>query len=202
MVFMQMHDNREAPPAYESAHEYTEQREYIRSPHVDGPSTEQPFQQQTYYPPQAGDGPASYSHTCYGEPGYGQQPFAGAPPLSDIRFSALLSYAFGWVTGLLFLLFGGRDRFVRFHALQSLFFFGALNVIDIGLFGIIRGSWWHHGHLVALLCLLLFLALNFIAFISWIVVIVQAARGLYFRLPFVGELVARCFNLNPVRPRW
>jgi uncharacterized membrane protein len=194
---MQMQDNREAPPSYESSQEYTEQPGYMGAPHSSDPSMGQPFQQRAYYPPTPDYGPAPF-----GQQRYGQQQFAGAPPLSDTRFSALLSYAFGWVTGLLFLLFGGQDRFVRFHALQSLVFFGALNVIDVGLLGIIRGSWWYHGHLVALLGLLVFLALNFIAFVSWIVVIIQAARGLYFRLPFVGELVARCFGLNAARPRW
>ena len=185
---MQMHDDVEAT----SVPEYSEQREYMGVPPSYGPFAGQPFQQHAYYPPMMGYGPDSF----------GQQQFAGAKPLSDTRFSAILSYAFGWVTGLLFLLFGGKNRFVSFHALQALVFFGALNVVDFGLFSIIREAWWYHGHLVALLCLFLFLVFNFIAFVSWVVVMIQAARGVYFRLPFVGELVARCLGVNAARPRW
>ena len=163
---------------------------YMGSGHYYEAPFGQTFQQQTYYPPMSGSGPASY----------GQQPFAGTPPLSDSRFAAVLSYSFGWLTGLLFMLFGGQNRFVRFHALQSLAFFGAINVIDFGLFQFMfRVAHYFDGLLVV--CILLCLLLNFIAFVSWIIAMVQAARGVYFRLPFVGDLVARCFGLNSP-PHW
>ncbi len=181
---MQWHNASEAA----TRQEYNERTGYV---HEYEPSSGQTFQQQqAYYPPMPGYGPAPY----------GQQQFVGTRPLSDSRFSAILSYAFGWLTGLLFLLFGGRDRFVRFHALQALVFFGAINLVDFGLLIVMTGG-WHHDHFLLFGCILLFLLLNFIAFVSWIVVMVQAARGIYFRLPFVGELVARCFDLN-ARPRW
>src|SRR5215469_18530151 len=46
--------------------------------------------------------------------------------------AACLSYLFGWITGLIFLLIDPykNDRFVRFHAFQSIFF----NVGIIGLY--------------------------------------------------------------------
>jgi uncharacterized membrane protein len=114
---------------------------------------------------------------------------------------------FGWVTGLLFLLFGGQNRFVRFHALQSLVFFGMITLVDFGLFLIIIGVWVYRpfsiltvvfSPLLTIGSMLVFLVLNFIAVVSWIVVMIQAARGAYFRLPFVGDWVARRFNLNSV----
>src|SRR5260221_12971769 len=52
------------------------------------------------------------------------------------RFAAFLSYTSFWLTGLLFLLFENRNRFVRFHALQSLLFFGGVNVLYILLISI------------------------------------------------------------------
>ena len=39
-----------------------------------------------------------------------------------------------------------------------------------------------------------FLLLNFIALIGWCVAIVQASRGKYYRLPFIGDLVAASIN--------
>ncbi len=184
---MQWHNDLEVT----TRHEYNERTGYTGSSHDYEPSSAQMFQQQAYYcPPISGYGPAPY----------GQQQFAGTPPLSDSRFAAILSYSFGWLTGILFLLFGGQNCFVRFHALQSLVFFGTINLVDFGLLTVMAGG-WHHNHFLLFGCVLLFLLLNFIAFVSWIVVMIQAARGTYFRLPFVGELVARCFDFNS-RPRW
>jgi uncharacterized membrane protein len=184
---MQLHDESEAT----TLHEYNEQTGYTGSSHYYEPFSGEPFQQrQAYYPPTSGYGPASYAH----------QPIAGTPPLSDSRFAAILSYSFGWLTGLLFTLFGGQNRFVRFHALQSLVFFGTINLIDVVLFRIML-SGLHHMIILLLICMLSFLLLNFIAFVSWIVAMVQAGRGVYFKLPFVGEWVERRFNLHAT-PLW
>ena len=40
-----------------------------------------------------------------------------------------LTYVLGWVTGLVFLLIEKKNAFVRFHAMQSLIFFGALMIL-------------------------------------------------------------------------
>ncbi|MBV9713011.1 MAG: hypothetical protein JO011_19080 [Ktedonobacteraceae bacterium] len=185
---MQWHNDSEATMLHQS----NERTEYTGFSHFYEPSSSQTFQQQVYSPPMPEYGPVHY----------GQQPFAGTPPYSDSRFSAVLSYSFGWLTGLLFILFGGKNRFVRFHALQSLVFFGMINVVDFGLVTIMTRVWHYSDiHILLFGCILFFLLLNFIAFVSWIAVIIQAARGIYFRLPFVGELVARCFDLH-ARPRW
>jgi uncharacterized membrane protein len=175
---MQMHNDQDAM--------YGERNEYMGSSHYYEPPSNQTFQQQASYPPLANSSK--------------QRPFTGVPPLSDSRFSALLSYSGGWLTGLLFMLLGGRDRFIRFHALQSLVFFGIINLLDFGLFISVL-SFAHHMHIVAIPFILAFLFLNFIAFVCWIVVMVQAARGVYFRLPFIGDWVARRFDLNAL-PRW
>ena len=57
------------------------------------------------------------------------------------NIEAGLSYVLGWVTGLIFFLMEKQNRFVRFHAMQSILFFGGLTVIRIilsfiGAFGI------------------------------------------------------------------
>lgn len=179
---MQMHNDREAT--------HGERTEYMGSSHYYKPFSHQTFQEQDYYPPLSSYGP-TFSQ---------QKPFTGVPPLSDTRFAALLSYSGGWLTGLLFMLLGDRDRFVRFHALQSLVFFGIINLLDFGLF-ISMVSFAHHMHIMFIPFILAFLFLNFIAFVCWIVVMVQAVRGVYFRLPFVGEWVARRFDLHS-QPRW
>ncbi|MDQ3856235.1 MAG: hypothetical protein M3281_07575 [Chloroflexota bacterium] len=103
-----------------------------------------------------------------------------------------LSYVLGWVTGLVFLLIE-RDRFVRFHALQSIFTFGGLtvlwvvrSVLDAILGGIpVIGFLWG----IASFFLWIFLALGGLAL--WILLMVLAFQGRRFHLPVVGSYAER-----------
>src|SRR5678809_1523675 len=51
----------------------------------------------------------------------------------DENIAALLSYLFGWVSGLVFFLIEKNSRFVRFHAMQSLLLSGGVAVLWIVL---------------------------------------------------------------------
>ncbi len=92
----------------------------------------------------------------------------------DKNAAAALTYLLGWVSGLFFFLVE-KDKDIRFHALQSILFFGGLNVL-----GIVPFIGW-------LLSPFLFL----IAFVGWIVLLIKAYRGENYRLPIVGELAAK-----------
>lgn len=128
---------------------------------------------------------------------YSQEQFAPAPNLDGACIAAILSYSLGWFTGLLFFLFGQQHPYVRFHALQSLLFFGAINVVDVALFSVIGTLLkFQVFHFISAFAILLFLFLNFVAFIGWIVGMIQAARGKYYRLPLVGDLLARHYNVG------
>src|SRR5262245_61525738 len=107
-----------------------------------------PYDTQAYQPVNNFDGP-SYSHqgsqpiNSLQGPSYGPQVLFPTPlPHNDPRFVAVLTYSLGWFSGLLFTLFTRENRYVRFHALQSLIFFGGINVIDIAL--IFVGARLHH----------------------------------------------------------
>jgi uncharacterized membrane protein len=130
-------------------------------------------------------------------PFYGPKELFPTPlPHNDPRFVAVLAYSLGWFSGLLFTLFTRENRYVRFHALQSLLFFGGINVLDIALLFV--GIRLHHFvPFVGPVLFLSFLLLNAIAFVGWLVAIVQAYRGVYYRLPLVGDFVARAFNVQP-----
>ena len=45
--------------------------------------------------------------------------------------AGLLCYVLGWVSGLVFILIEKENKFVRYHAMQSIFVFGSLTVIWI-----------------------------------------------------------------------
>src|SRR5678816_263991 len=51
----------------------------------------------------------------------------------DENIAALLSYVFGWVSGLIFFLIEKDSRLVRFHAMQSLLFNVLVAVVGIAL---------------------------------------------------------------------
>lgn len=119
----------------------------------------------------------------YSEPAMYYIPVAGP---RDNTLAAALSYSLCWFSGLLFLLFGGENRFVRFHALQSLLFFGSVNLIDIALIRAVMLMHHHFGNPVFIV--LLFLLVNCIAFVGWLMGIIQAARGFYYKMPFVGNI--------------
>jgi len=168
-----------------------------------GQDPNQPGQYGGYTPPPQPTDP--YSGQQYGQPGqqygqYGQpgqqynQAQYGTPmqgPTSmgmDQNVAAGLSYVLGWITGLIFFLMEKQNRFVRFHAMQSILFFGGLTVVDIALS--IIGNFPFMG-------LLAFCAsglVGLVALVGWIVLLINGFQGKYFKLPIVGEYAERYAN--------
>jgi uncharacterized membrane protein len=131
----------------------------------------------------------------YQQPGYGQPPSnvpfqppfqpAGAAGANDLRPSVagMLSYPLFFITGLLFLVLTpyNRDRFVRFHAFQSIFMFVAYLALAIAL-GIVGSimPWPIRAMLSGVPKLLL------LAGTVWMMY--QAYKGERFKLPVIGDL--------------
>ena len=136
-------------------------------------------------------------YPMYGPPQQMQQPmYMPLLPLHEDRSSAaVLCYVFGWLSGLLFLLFVRGDRYLRFHALQSLLFFGAVNMFDFAFLFALH-TLTPFFFIPSFMLLMIFLLMNFVAFIGWIVAMIQAGGGVYYRLPFVGDAAARAVGLD------
>ena len=84
-----------------------------------------------------------------------------------------VAYIFGWVTGLVFLLMEKENKFVRFHAMQSLIFFAGLQIM-------------------LMTPLVVFLPLMApLAFVVWLVCIFKAYNGEEFELPVVGQFARK-----------
>ena len=179
---------------HEQQHSNTGYTGTSHEPHYEySPYEEQQYTQHTYTT--ASQQPVQvFVQFSQGQQGWQQPP----QPFDGSRIAAALSYAFGWLSGILFFLFSNGNRFVRFHALQSLLFFGGINVFDIVFI-------WSFAHFRLFsfmpymqgLSILFFLSLNFIAFIGWFVALFQAARGTYFKLPVVGEIVTHLLQSGP-----
>ena len=93
--------------------------------------------------------------------------------------AGLLCYLAGWITGLIFFLIEKENRFVRFHAMQSIITFGSLTVLFMVL-GFIPFIGWMLMPILAILQLIL-----------WIVLMVKAYQGQLFKLPMIGELAEK-----------
>src|SRR3989442_13519336 len=137
-----------------------------------------------YQPPQGG-----YQQGPYGAPPSGAQSPLGPSSMGmQPNVAAGLSYVFGWVTGLIFFLVEKQNRFVRFHAMQSILFFGGLTVINI-LLSVI-GNFGFLGVLTVFASS----ALGIIGLVGWIVLMINGFQGKYFKLPIVGDYAEKYAN--------
>lgn len=98
------------------------------------------------------------------------------------NIEALLSYVFGWLTGAIFLVLEKENKFVRFHALQSLVTFLALFILST----IIR--------LIPILGLLLSPLIAIASMVLWLVLLYKAYMGEKYKLPVIGTWVEEQIN--------
>jgi uncharacterized membrane protein len=130
-----------------------------------------------------------YQQGPYGAPPSGTQSPLGPTSMGmQPNVEAGLSYVFGWITGLIFFLVEKQNRFVRFHAMQSILFFGGITVIDIVLN--IIGNFGFLG----VLTFLLSSAVGLIGFVGWIVLLINGFQGKYFKLPIIGDYAEKYAN--------
>ncbi len=90
--------------------------------------------------------------------------------------AALLSYLVGIITGVIFYVIEKENKFVKFHAMQSILVFGVFFVLGIVLAFIPVIGW----------ALIPFLSIG--ELILWIVLMIKAYQGEYFKLPVVGDM--------------
>jgi uncharacterized membrane protein len=90
--------------------------------------------------------------------------------------AGLLCYAFGWVTGLIFLLIDKRP-WVKFHAAQSIAVFGGLTVIRIGLLFMTHFLDWG-----------IYALLGLIGFVLWIFLMIKAYQHETVRIPIAADI--------------
>ncbi len=111
----------------------------------------------------------------------------------DANVAALLSYIFGFISGLIFFLIEKESRFVRFHAMQSILLNAGVIVAYIAIMILITFVSFISSTLAALIGLLsLLLMLAFFA--AAIICIVKAFQGEMFKLPVIGDIAANITN--------
>jgi uncharacterized membrane protein len=93
--------------------------------------------------------------------------------------AGLLCYVGIWISGIIFFVLEQKNRFVRFHAAQSIVAFGTITVA-----GIILG-------LIPVVGDVFISIIVIIGVIVWIIMIVKASSGEWYKLPGVGDVAEK-----------
>ena len=93
--------------------------------------------------------------------------------------AGLLCYLVGIVTGLVFYLIEKENKFVRFHAMQSIIVFGFLFVLGTIL------PW------IPVIGGILTPILWIVTLVLWIVLMIKAYQGEHFKLPIAGDIAEK-----------
>lgn len=104
--------------------------------------------------------------------------------------AALLSYLVTWVTGLIFYLIEKDNKYVRFHAMQSILFGIAMVVAGV-LLVIITTLLRYIPFIGGMTSMLLSFVYWIGTVIIWILLMVKAFQGERYKLPFIGDIAER-----------
>jgi len=109
-----------------------------------------------------------------------EREYRGGSSESTVNLSpnvtGLLCYLGVWITGIIFFILEQKNKWVRFHAAQSIVVFGALFIA-----GAIFGWIPFFGHVFSAI-------LGITGFVLWIVLMVKAYHGERYRIPIAAEL--------------
>lgn len=95
------------------------------------------------------------------------------------NLEGLFCYILGWITGIIFLILEKNSKFVKFHALQSIFTF-----LPISIIGVI--FMW-----IPIVGVVINWILSIISFILWILLMYKAYQGEKYKLPIVGDFAEK-----------
>lgn len=116
----------------------------------------------------------------------------------DENVAALLSYIFGWVSGLIFFLIEKDSRLVRFHAMQSILLNVSIAVLAFVvwiivfiLLIIVSQISDALSAIFSILMTLLWLVFSVGILLAWILCLVKAYQSQYFKLPIIGNFAEK-----------
>ncbi len=95
------------------------------------------------------------------------------------NMEGVLCYVLGFITGILFLVLEKDNKFIRFHAMQSIVTFLALFVI-LMVIGIIPFLGWILSGFIGL-----------VGIILWLLLMFKAYQGEIYKLPIAGDFAEK-----------
>lgn len=123
-------------------------------------------------------------------------PSAGVASSSGLapNLAGALAYVLGFITGIIFLVLEKNDRFVRFHAMQSVLFSVATLVFWIA-WDIVWRILFSISGFFAFVDLPLSLVISLGIFLLWLFVMYQAYSQREFHIPIIGAIAAKQVGL-------
>lgn len=100
----------------------------------------------------------------------------------DENVGGVLCYLLGIVTGILFFILEKENRFIRFHAMQSILICAVLIVVNIFLSFIPVIGW------------MINLLIAPVAFVLWLLLMYKAYNKEWFKLPVLGDMAEKQIN--------
>lgn len=97
----------------------------------------------------------------------------------DENLAGVLCYLCGFITGIIFMVIEKENRFVRFHALQSIFVSAAIIILNLVI------------NPIPILGLIISIFIMLAAFVLWIVLMMKAYQGQWFKLPIIGDMAEK-----------
>lgn len=129
---------------------------------------------------------------CAGRMPAGGPPVAATAPAQGMtdNVAGMLAY-FTIIPAIIFLVMEpyNRNRFIRFHAFQCLFFAVAWTVLWIAL------SIFAHIPFLGWLSILIWPLILLAGFIVWIILVIKANQGQMYKLPFIGDMAEKQANV-------
>ena len=100
------------------------------------------------------------------------------------NLAAVLSYVFGFVTGLIFFLVEKENQFIKFHAIQSMGFSVATAVFSfiVMVIPVVGGF--------------MLVLLQIAMVVVWVICMTKAYHGEWYRLPVLGDFAAKQVGLT------
>lgn len=116
---------------------------------------------------------------------------AASTPLAA-NVAGALTYVLGFITGILFLVLEPykNDRFIRFHAMQSILFSAAVVAFSIA-WTILWGILFDLSVSLALVASPLRLLVSLAIFAYWLFLMYQAYSRREYRIPYIGDIAAK-----------
>lgn len=97
----------------------------------------------------------------------------------DENVAGLLAYSVGFVSGIIFLVLEKKNRFIRFHAIQSVL----LSIVYVILFLILA--------IIPVIGWFIFILIMPAALILWIALMLKVYRHEYFKIPIIGDIAEK-----------
>jgi uncharacterized membrane protein len=113
----------------------------------------------------------------------------------DDNIMAAVAYLFSFITGIIIYLMykDKKNKFVLFHAMQSIIFGAAIFAIFIllGIAGVVLAMIPVIGWIVGLVMIPVWLVLALGSFALWIFLMYKAYSGVKFKIPMVGDFAEK-----------